>query len=219
MSLFKQNEIGPAASIMVASAYRRMAQSFQQGLKEPGHTARRALMMGWRRENAVHRLERPSRLDRARALGWKPKPGYILLRVRLRRGGQRKRHIIAGRRPKHKGIARMVLAKSIQRIAEERAAKKHPNLEVLNSYWVGEDGPHKFFEVILVDPVHPQITSDPRISWITDPTHKGRAYRGLTSAGTRGRGLRWKGKGAERMRPSRKANQKYVRRTQSKVIP
>ncbi len=204
---------------MVASAYRNMAHSFQRALKEPGHAARRALMMEWRRENAVHKLVRPSRLDRAHALGWRSKPGYVLLRVRLRRGGQRKRHIIAGRRPKHKGVARMVLGKSIQRIAEERAAKKHPNLEVLNSYWVGEDGPHKFFEVILVDPSHPQITADPRINWICDPAQSGRAYRGLTSAGKRGRGLRWKGKGVERMRPSRKANQKYVRRTQSKVIP
>jgi large subunit ribosomal protein L15e len=204
---------------MSASAYRHMANTFQQQLKEPGHAARRAQLMSWRREDAVHVLAHPTRLDRARALGWRAKPGWILLRVRLRRGGQRKRHIIAGRRPKHKGIARMVLMKSIQRIAEERAQKKHPNLEVLNSYWVGEDGTHKFYEVILVDPAHPQVAADPRMNWITDPSQKGRVFRGLTSAGKKGRGLRWKGTGAERFRPSRKANQKYYRRTQSKVIP
>ena len=204
---------------MVASAYRQMAHSFQHELREPGHAARRALLRAWRREEAVHRLERPSRLDRARALGWRSKPGWVLLRVRLRRGGQRKRHIIAGRRPKHKGINRMVLQKSIQRIAEERAQKKHPNLEVLTSYWVGEDGTDKFYEVILVDPSHPQVSSDPRINWICDPAQRGRAFRGLTSAGKKGRGLWWKGTGAERLRPSRKANQKYYRRTQTKVIP
>ncbi|MGI0054060.1 MAG: 50S ribosomal protein L15e, partial [Thermoplasmata archaeon] len=144
---------------------------------------------------------------------------YVLVRVRVRRGGQRKRAIIAGRRPKHKGVARMTLNKSIRRIAEERAQKHYPNLEVLNSYWVGEDGKQKFFEVILVDPQHPEIVSDPKINWILAPTHKGRAFRGLTSAGKIGRGLRWKGKGAERMRPSRARNRRVTRRTQYKVIP
>ncbi|MEC8626004.1 MAG: 50S ribosomal protein L15e, partial [Candidatus Thermoplasmatota archaeon] len=38
-------------------------------------------------------------------------------------------------------------------------------------------------------------------------SHRGRAARGLTSAGKRGRGLsRSKGKGAEKLRPSLKAN-------------
>ncbi|MBT92991.1 MAG: 50S ribosomal protein L15e, partial [Euryarchaeota archaeon] len=37
-------------------------------------------------------------------------------------------------------------------------------------------------------------------------SHTGRAYRGKTSAGKRGRGLMNKGKGAEKLRPSLKAN-------------
>jgi large subunit ribosomal protein L15e len=113
----------------------------------------------------------------------------------------------------------MTLNKSVQQIAEERAQKHYPNLEVLNSYWVGEDGKEKFFEVVLVDPVAPQILADPRISWIADPVHKGRVYRGLTRAGRDSRGLRNKGKGTERMRPSRSRNRREIRRTQSKVIP
>jgi large subunit ribosomal protein L15e len=36
--------------------------------------------------------------------------------------------------------------------------------------------------------------------------HRGRAYRGKTSAGKRGRGLHKKGKGAEKLRPSLRAN-------------
>jgi large subunit ribosomal protein L15e len=164
-------------------------------------------------------LERPTRLDRARSIGFRAKGGYIVVRVRVRRGGQRKRAIIAGRRPKHKGINKMTLSKSLRRIAEERAQKHYPNLEVLNSYWVGEDGKQKFFEIILVDPAHPEIRSDPRIAWIGAPNQRGRVYRGLTSAGREGRGLRWKGKGAERMRPSRQANRRITRRTQYKVIP
>ena len=204
---------------MARSAYRHSATSFRRLLKPEGASERRATLMTWRRTPAVTRLEHPWRRERARALGWKSKPGFIVARVRLRRGGQRKRAIIAGRRPKRKGILRLTLAKSLQRIAEERAQKHFPNLEVLNSYWVGEDGHSRFFEVLLIDPDHPVVRSDPKVSWITEPAHKGRVYRGRTSAGQRGRGLRWKGAGAERMRPSRKANQKYFRRTQTKVIP
>ena len=35
---------------------------------------------------------------------------------------------------------------------------------------------------------------------------RGRVYRGLTSAGRKSRGLRGKGKGFEKMRPSRRAH-------------
>ena len=45
---------------------------------------------------------------------------------------------------------KMTLKKNIQVIAEERVADKYPNTEVLNSYYVGEDGLYKYYEVILV---------------------------------------------------------------------
>ncbi len=204
---------------MSGSSYRYMARSFRTTLGPDGAELRHERLLTWRREHTVTRLEYPTRLDRARALGFRAKGGYFIVRVRVRRGGQRKRAIIAGRRPKHKGILRMTLAKSLRRIAEERAQKHYPNLEVLNSYWVGEDGQQKFFEVILVDPDHPEIVSDPKIAWIGAPSQRGRVYRGLTSAGREGRGLRWKGTGAERFRPSRARNRRDVRRTQTKVIP
>jgi large subunit ribosomal protein L15e len=204
---------------MSTSVYRYAARSFRVTQGPEGAALRHERLLTWRRETTVNRLEHPTRLDRARALGWRAKEGFIIVRVRVRRGGQRKRAIIAGRRPKHKGILRMTLAKSLQRISEERAQKHYPNLEVLNSYWVGEDGKQKFFEVILVDPHHPAILADPKISWIASPAQRGRVFRGLTSAGAKGRGLRRKGKGAERMRPSRTQNRRETRRTQYKVIP
>jgi large subunit ribosomal protein L15e len=49
--------------------------------------------------------------------------------------------------------------------------------------------------------------NDPKIGWIAEKQHRSRVYRGLTSAGKKGRGLRWKGKGAEHARPSIKAGQ------------
>lgn len=204
---------------MTESAYRYMARSFRQTLGDEGDQLRHERLMHWRRQTTVTRLEHPTRLDRARAIGWRAKGGYSIVRVRVRRGGQRHRAIIAGRRPKRKGILRMTLKKSLQRIAEERAQKHYPNLEVLNSYWVGEDGQQKFYEVILIDPDHPEILADPKIQWIAAPANKGRVFRGLTRAGTDGRGLRWKGKGAERFRPSYQRNRRDTRRTQTKVIP
>lgn len=156
----------------------------------------------WRREENFCRIDYPTRLDRARKLGYKAKQGFVLVRGRVRKGTLQKRKIRKGRRAKRRGIVKITAGKSLQRIAEERAAKKYPNLEVLNSYWVGSDGKHEWFEIIMVDPHHPVIMNDPKINWICDPVHKGRANRGLTSAGKKGRGLRNKGRGAEKVRPS-----------------
>jgi len=158
----------------------------------------------WRREPAIVRIERPTRLDRARALGYKAKRGVIVVRVRVRRGGRRATRPNKGRKTKNLMVSRRTPKKSLQWIAEERANRKYPNMEVLNSYWVGEDGRYKWFEVILVDRSHPVILSDPQLSQIAK--QRGRVYRGLTSAGRKARGLRRKGKGAEKVRPSLRAN-------------
>jgi large subunit ribosomal protein L15e len=100
------------------------------------------------------------------------------------------------------GVNRITGGKSLQRIAEERASRKFPNMEVLNSYWVGEDGRQKWYEVILVDGHHPAIRSDRQLQWLADPVHRGRAERGKTSAGLKGRGMRTRGRGTEKTRPS-----------------
>jgi large subunit ribosomal protein L15e len=163
----------------------------------------------WRKQPAVVKIERPTRLDRARKLGYKAKQGFIVARIRVGRGGFRKVRPEAGRRQKRLGVSKFKHAKSLQLIAEERVGKKFPNLEVLNSYWVWEDGHYKWFEVILVDPRHPVIESDPNINWICDESHHGRVFRGLTSAGKEIRGLHHRGLGAEKVRPSRKAAKRH----------
>ena len=43
----------------------------------------------------VHRVNKPSRPDKARRLGYKAKDGYVVYRVRVRRGG-RKRPVAKG---------------------------------------------------------------------------------------------------------------------------
>jgi large subunit ribosomal protein L15e len=156
----------------------------------------------WRRQGALVRIDRPTRLDKARELGYKAKQGVVVVRASVRKGNARKQRFKAGRRSKRQGVNRIGRRKSIQRIAEERTARKYPNLRVLASYWVGEDGSQKWHEVILVDPDHPAIRNDEELNWICDDTHRGRAFRGLTNEGKRNRGQIGRGKGHEHTRPS-----------------
>jgi len=126
----------------------------------------RQMAIKWRREPSIVRIERPSRLDKARRLGYKAKQGYVMARIRLRRSGARKTRPVSGRRQKAMGVSKIKWAKSYKQIAEERVPKKYPNLEVLNSYYLWSDGRYQWYEVILVDPSHPVIKNDPRINWI-----------------------------------------------------
>lgn len=159
-------------------------------------------MQVWRREGSVTRIDRPTRIDRARALGYKAKQGIAVVRVHVRRGGRRASRYVRARRSARMGKNSSTPGKSIQRIAEERASARYPNMEVLNSYWVGQDGKLKYYEVILVDGHHPSIQSDKNLAWLANPTHRGRAERGKTSAGRKGRGMRTRGRGTEKTRPS-----------------
>ena len=164
-------------------------------------------LVKWRSEEAVTRIERPTRLDRAHSLGYKAKQGIIVARVRVKGGGRKRVKPAGGRKPSKAGRF-FTAKKSVQWIAEERVARKFPNLEVLNSYWVGEDGVNHWYEVVLVDKHHPAIKSDKELRWIAQPQHQGRVHRGLTSAGKKSRGLLHKGKGAEKLRPSLRAHQR-----------
>ena len=70
--------------------------------------------------NAVHRATRPTRPDKARRLGYKAKQGYIIYRVRVRRGGRKKplpKGITYGK-PKGEGINQIKFQRSIRSVAE-----------------------------------------------------------------------------------------------------
>ncbi len=162
-------------------------------------------LVAWRQEPVTVRVDRPTRLDRARALGYKAKPGYIVVRQRVNKSARMRPKIKHARRPKTRRHKKVV-AISYQQIAERRANRKFLNCEVLNSYWVANDGQFKWYEIILVDKAHPSIMADKNISWIMAPQHMRRAFRGLTSAARKSRGLLNKGKGAEKVRPSLRAN-------------
>lgn len=161
----------------------------------------------YRQLPTIHRCTRPSRPEKARKLGYKAKQGYVVYRIRVRRGGRKKpvaKGIINGK-PKTQGV--MIKAvRSLRNVAEERAGRAVGNLRVLNSYWVGQDATFKFFEVIMVDPSHNAIRNDPKINWICRPVMKHRELRGLTAAGKKYRGLYVKGNNDNKNRTSRRGN-------------
>ncbi|TFG16475.1 MAG: 50S ribosomal protein L15e [Promethearchaeota archaeon] len=160
----------------------------------------------YRKGKSLQRIERPTNIHRARNLGYKAKQGYIIVRARIRKGGMHKVRPRRGRKPRALGVSRYTTGKNLRWVAEERAQRKYPNMQVLNSYKVYSDGRSWYYEVILVDPHHPVIKSDTKINWICEAHQKRRASRGLTSAGKKSRGLHKKGWGSEKTRPSIRAN-------------
>merc|ERR1719362_2544239 len=155
---------------------------------------------------AIHRCNRPSRPEKARRLGFKAKQGFCVYRVRVKRGGRKKRvakGIVYGK-PKNCGVNKIKMTRNFRSIAEERIGRKAGGLRVLNSYWVAHDAVHKWYEVVMIDPMHKCVRDDPRINWICKPVMKHRELRGLTAAGKKARGLLKKGKRATKLRPSYK---------------
>lgn len=149
---------------------------------------RQGRLKAWRQESTVQRIERPTRADRARALGYKAKQGIVAARVKAVRGGRKKSRYERNRKTSKSGLNSMTMAKSIQRIAEERAGSAFLQA-MMSSTSTGraEDGRQKFYEVILVDPSAPSIINDKDLCWVCNDVHRGRAVRGKTSAGRKGR--------------------------------
>lgn len=181
---------------MTHGTYHYIAQAW----KRPDSSMLKERMIEWRRSDAAVVVEKPLRLDRARALGYKAKKGFVVIRIRVLRGGRkRERQGVKGRKSR-KQFHRKILKMSYQWVAEIRAARKYPNLEVLNSYPLGKDGKNAFFEVIMVDPSRPEIKADPVMNWIGSGKNRRRAERGITSAARKSRGF--KNRGHYKVRPS-----------------
>jgi large subunit ribosomal protein L15e len=171
----------------------------------------------FRQLNKVVRVPRPSRPDKARRLGYRAKQGFVIYRVRIRRGG-RKRPVPKGctyGKPRGHGVNQLKPVRNLQAIAEGRLGKRLGGLRILNSYWVAQDSSYKYFEVILVDIAHKAIKRDAKVNWICRAVHKHRELRGKTSANRKSRGL---GKGhryTQTMGGSRRAC--WLRRTQMQI--
>merc|ERR1712050_627039 len=191
-------------------AYRYLQELWKKKQCEAMQFVLRLRTWEYRQLPVVHRCSRPSRPDKARRLGYKAKQGYVVYRCAVRRGGRKTmvaKGIVYGK-PASQGVNRIKATRNFRSLAEERCGRRMPSLRVLNSYWVGQDGTYKYFEVIMVDPHHNAIRNDASINWICKPVHKHREMRGLTSAGIVSRGHRVKGNKAKNVRPSRNASWK-----------
>ena len=124
----------------------------------------RERIVKWRKQNAVTRIDKPSRIQRARRLGYKAKQGIIVVRMRVGTGGMRKQRPTGGRRPKHLGVTRIKADDNMKTVAERRVLERYPNMKLLGSYYIYKDGMHYWFEVILADPVHPRIVQDKELN-------------------------------------------------------
>jgi len=165
-------------------AYKYIAKTLQKQYKERS-PAYRARVIKWRAGPAMVKVERPSNITRARRLGYQAKQGYVVVRARVDKGRRARRRPRGGRKHKNYHVFEQPQI-AHQTIAEQRGNRRYKNLEVLNSYWVGEDGNYKFFEVILADPSKPSVN-------ISSAIRQGKAFRGLTSSGnSRGKGRKRK---------------------------
>ncbi|XP_032227169.2 60S ribosomal protein L15 isoform X1 [Nematostella vectensis] len=179
-------------SFLTMGAYKYLEELYKKKQSDLLRFLLRVRCWQYRQLTAIHRATRPTRPDKARRLGYKAKQGFVIYRVRVRRGG-RKRPVPKGAtygKPVNQGVNELKFQRSLRSVAEERAGRYCGGLRVLNSYWVGQDSIYKYFEVIMVDPFHKAIRRDARINWICKPTHKHRELRGLTAAGTKNRGMR-----------------------------
>ena len=109
-----------------------MYHYIQQAWKKPDTKILRQRMIEWRASEVFTRVEKPLRLDKARALGYKDKKGFVMIRIRVKRGGHKRPRPNKGRRSKRLHT-RKNLKMSYKWIAEIRVQNKHKNLEVLNS--------------------------------------------------------------------------------------
>ncbi len=178
--------------------YKQMKQTIRSEYKDRSVQYKQRIIK-WNTESPVTRVDRPTNLARARELGYKAKEGVLVARVRLSGGTRKRKHAAGGRKPSKSGRY-FTRSKSLQAIAEERASRKFSNYEALNSYFVGAAGAKRFYEVILLEKNRSTIVSDPQYMHIV--SQNGRAFRGLTSAGKRHRGISRKRFGAHKIRPS-----------------
>jgi large subunit ribosomal protein L15e len=182
--------------------YKEIRETFIQEYKDRAPQYKERIIK-WNTESPIIRVDKPTNVARARSLGYKAKEGVVVVRVRVI-GGKKKRPTVSGGRKPSKSGRYFSRRKSVQAIAEERASKKYTNCEVLNSYFVGEAGSNKFYEVILLEKNHPVILSDSQYRGIVAQDH--RVVRGLTYAGRLHRGLSKKGYGTVKFRPSKRQN-------------
>ena len=96
-----------------------MYHYLRQAWKKPDPKILRERMIQWRKSLAQVKVEKPLRLDRARSLGYKDKKGFVVIRIRLNRGGHKRPRPNKGRRSK-----RLHTRKSLKMNLKKRKKKE-----------------------------------------------------------------------------------------------
>ncbi|KAF3527663.1 hypothetical protein DY000_02038765 [Brassica cretica] len=164
---------------MSSGAYQYVSELWRKKQSDVMRFTQRIRCWEYRQQPSIVRLVRPTRPDKARRLGYKPKQGVTQLKF------QRSK----------RSVVRNLLVANLVALGSSTPT----------AYWLNEDSTYKYYEIILVDPAHNAVRNDPRIIWICNPVHKHRELRGLTSEGKKNRGLRGKGHNNHKNRPSRQS--------------
>ncbi|TFF86593.1 50S ribosomal protein L15e, partial [Candidatus Thorarchaeota archaeon] len=78
-------------------AYKYIQQTWIDEQKERSELVRNRLIV-WRKQGSIVRLEKPTRIARARSLGYKAKQGYVVVRIKTGRGPREKPRPRMGRK-------------------------------------------------------------------------------------------------------------------------
>lgn len=101
-------------------AYRYMQELYRKKQSDVMRYLLRIRVWQYRQLTKLHRSPRPTRPDKARRLGYRAKQGYVIYRIRVRRGG-RKRPVPKGctyGKPKSHGVNELKPYRGLQSIAE-----------------------------------------------------------------------------------------------------
>ncbi len=162
---------------MVLSFYKQIAKIWKNPKENLGEVLKNRLIQ-WRKENTIVKVSKPTRINRARSVGYKAKQGYVIARVKIGKGGRRRKYYgRRGRKPSKMGLTHFTHGKSLQKISEEKAQRRFMNTNVLGSYLAGEDGQHKWFEIIMVDTSHKNIIKNKSTRWVTFASNKKKSLR------------------------------------------
>lgn len=103
-------------------AYRYMQELYRKKQSDVLRYLLRIRVWQYRQLTKMVRSPRPSRPDKARRLGFRAKQGYVIYRIRVRRGG-RKRPVPKGctyGKPKSHGVNELKPTRRLQSVAEVR---------------------------------------------------------------------------------------------------
>src|SRR3989338_6630296 len=86
----------------------------------------RERLIKWRQEPVTLRIDHPTRIDRARSLGYKAKQGYIIVRQKLLRGGRQRPMITGGGRKEKEKKKKKSIKQAISADCRRKSSKEIP---------------------------------------------------------------------------------------------